>query len=271
MRQSLMVATEATPAHNPGEGPLDHPSSGQRLKSRRKQAIPLDLGAFGHKQAALGNFETPHDLHAPAQMEFEPGDQSASVVAVPPQQLDGGKDRTHSLKHALGALLIGVVRTGDLDGQQMALRVHEQVPFPAPNFFPGVVAFLWATNRAGFDGLTVDDGHRRLRMSALLGPNLQASVLSIIYCFGSTTNFFWLGGSCLCGVRCFKTSLLTHLESTPSVPGALMQRLITRVNQKCEPYHHPAYKYRTLTLQLPHSNGRYGHKRVTKDVPLSAS
>ena len=54
------------------------------------------------------------------------------------------------------------------------------------------------------------------------------------------------------------------MESAPSVPGALMQRLITLV-------HHPAYKYTTLTLQLPYRNGRYDHKWVTKDVPLSAS
>jgi hypothetical protein len=39
-------------------------------------------------------------------------------------------------------LLIGVVRTADFDGQQMALGIDEHVPFAAPYFFSTAVIFL---------------------------------------------------------------------------------------------------------------------------------
>jgi hypothetical protein len=56
-------------------------------------------------------------------------------MTITPEQLDLGKELLDWLQHDLGSLLIGAVGTGDLDGEQMALRVNEQVPFPAPDFF----------------------------------------------------------------------------------------------------------------------------------------
>ncbi len=68
-------------------------------------------------------------------MLFEPSDQRAAVVAIAPEQLDLGKELLDWLQQGLGSLLVGLVGTGDLDREQMALRINEQVPFPAPDFF----------------------------------------------------------------------------------------------------------------------------------------
>ena len=56
-------------------------------------------------------------------------------MAIAPQQLDLGKEILDWRKPGLGSLLIGAVGTGDLDREQMALRVNEQVPFAPPDFF----------------------------------------------------------------------------------------------------------------------------------------
>ncbi len=112
-----MVASQPTPADDPGKAAFDHPSSGQRAKACRKEFLPLHLGAFGHEQTAFGYLETAHNGYGPAQLLLEPGDQIAAVVAIAPEQLDGGKGFLQRLKQGLGSLLIGVVGTGDLDGQ----------------------------------------------------------------------------------------------------------------------------------------------------------
>src|SRR5438552_17316297 len=56
----------------------------------------------------------------------------------------------------------------------MALGIDQQVALAPPDFFPGIVALLGATNRAGFDGLAVDNGRAGLRLSALLEAHLHA-------------------------------------------------------------------------------------------------
>ena len=86
-----MVAAETTPAHNPGEGAFDDPSSGQGAKAWWEELIPLDLLSFGHQQTALGNLQAAHDLDGPAQMRFEPADQLAAIVTIAPEHLDLGK------------------------------------------------------------------------------------------------------------------------------------------------------------------------------------
>jgi len=86
-----MVATEATPAHNPGKRALDDPSSGQRHKPWRKEVIPVHFGPHRDQQAALGSLQTPDELNGPAQVQLEPGDQLATVVAIAPEPLDLGK------------------------------------------------------------------------------------------------------------------------------------------------------------------------------------
>jgi len=98
-----MVAAEATPAHYPGKRAFDDPSPGQRLKPRGEQLLPLRLLADRNEQAACGSFETAHDVHGPPQVEFEPQDQLAAIVAIAPEQLDRGKALLQWLKQVLGS------------------------------------------------------------------------------------------------------------------------------------------------------------------------
>src|SRR5437667_6286873 len=74
LRESLMVATEPTPAGDPSNAAFDHPSSRQRTKAGRKELLPVNLLSLGHKQTALGHGERAHRLHGPTQLLFEPRD-----------------------------------------------------------------------------------------------------------------------------------------------------------------------------------------------------
>src|SRR6266516_6649304 len=79
--------------------------------------------------------------------------------------LDARKDVLERLKQALGALLVGPVGSQHFNGEQVALGVNEHMPLSAKDFFSGVVALLGTTNRAGFDGLAIDDGEASLRVT----------------------------------------------------------------------------------------------------------
>jgi hypothetical protein len=77
-----MIATEATPSRDPGNAALHHPSSGKGTEPGWKKRVPVHLGAFGHQHSAPGHGEGANRLHDPAQVDFEPGDHLASVVAI---------------------------------------------------------------------------------------------------------------------------------------------------------------------------------------------
>src|SRR5229473_2148478 len=70
-------------------------------------------------------------------------------------------------------LLIGTFGSSHLDRQQVALRINERVPFPAPDFFPHIVALLGTANRTGSDRLAVDDSRTRLFISTLFSAHLH--------------------------------------------------------------------------------------------------
>jgi len=69
-----MVASQPTPPGDPGKGALDHPSPGQRAKTRREELLPVDLLSLGHEEAPLGDSESANHLHGPAHMLFEPAE-----------------------------------------------------------------------------------------------------------------------------------------------------------------------------------------------------
>jgi hypothetical protein len=130
-----MIAAEATPPRDPGEAALHHPSSGKHTKSGWEELVPIDLLSFGHEHSALGYGEGAHWLHDPAQMDFHPGDQTASVVAISPEQLHPGKFLFEWQEQGSASLLIGALGSCHFDGQQIALAIDKRVSFAPPDFF----------------------------------------------------------------------------------------------------------------------------------------
>ncbi len=56
-------------------------------------------------------------------------------MAISPQDLNTGELVSYWLQQAVGSLLIRWVGSQHFDRQQMALRIHQHVPFAPPDFF----------------------------------------------------------------------------------------------------------------------------------------
>ena len=133
--KSLMIATEATPADDPGEGAFDDPSSGQRTEAGREELLPVNLFALADQQSPFGNGERLDRLDDPSQRELGPHTEGATIVAVSPHQLQAGKQFLQRREQGSTSFLIGSLGSSHLDRQEMALRINERVALATPDFF----------------------------------------------------------------------------------------------------------------------------------------
>lgn len=130
-----MVATEPTPARDPSKGALHHPSSGQGTEPFREELVPRDRFAFGNQQAPFGHGERFDGLHHPTQVHLHPQAELPSIVAISPHQLHSGEAFLQRQEQGPASFLIGALRSRHLDGQQMALRINQDVALAPPDFF----------------------------------------------------------------------------------------------------------------------------------------
>ena len=92
-REALMVAGKATPAGDPGETALHHPSSGLDDKA------PLGrLGCWRLRAGVRGRAQTPHGLNVPSEMLLDPFTQLSPVMTIAPNEREPGKATQQWLK-----------------------------------------------------------------------------------------------------------------------------------------------------------------------------
>ena len=130
-----MVATEPTPAGDPGKTAFHYPPSGKRSKAGGEELVPVDLLSLGYQQAPLGHGEGAYWLHGPAHLLFEPGDEGPSVMTISPHQLELGKLVFQRREQGFRSCLIGAIGPQHFHAQQVALGVNQQVPLAPPDFF----------------------------------------------------------------------------------------------------------------------------------------
>ncbi len=137
MRQpiAILINAESTPADDPGEGALDHPSSGLRTKAGGEELLPINFLTLGDEQPPFRHGERLDGLDGPSQRDLGPHPESAAIVAISPHQLETGKEFLQRLEQGTASFLIGALGSRHLDRQQVALRINERVAFPAPDFF----------------------------------------------------------------------------------------------------------------------------------------
>ncbi len=90
---------------------------------------------MGTSSPRLGKVEGAHRLHDPAQIDLDPGDHMARVVAIAPQQRKPGKLLFEWQEQALASCLIGALGSCHLDLHQVALAIDQCVSFAPPDFF----------------------------------------------------------------------------------------------------------------------------------------
>jgi hypothetical protein len=118
----FVVANETAAFHDPSERALDDPAPAE------------DDEAFhpGH---------APDDLESDVGLVLRPGDQLASVAAVSEDALHEGKAPPGPLQNAFRPVAVLDVGAVDLDREQAAVGVGQDMPFAAMDAFSGVVAF----------------------------------------------------------------------------------------------------------------------------------
>lgn len=72
---------------------------------------------------------------------LRPGDQLAGITAVREDALDEGEASPGSFQHALRPVAILDVGAMNLDGEQPAVGVGQDMPLTPMDAFPGVVPF----------------------------------------------------------------------------------------------------------------------------------
>src|SRR5712672_2088902 len=172
--QSLVITSETPPSGDPGDAAFDDPP----FRQDGKAALGLMPRWLGVDQVLVASgAQTTHRLNVPPQMLFDPLKELSPVMTVTPNQGKPGKALLQWLNQLDATSQVRVISPRHFHFHQVALCVHEQVPFASPNFFSHVEAFLWPSDSAGFDRLTVNHSRTGLFVSPLLLPRLSAQGL----------------------------------------------------------------------------------------------
>ena len=118
----LVVPDEAAALDDPGEGALHDPA-------------PADDDEALHPRHAADDFKDDMGLVP------RPGDQLAGVAAVGEDALDEGETPPGPLQDALRPVAVLDVGAVDLDREQPAVGVGQNVPLAPVDAFSGVIAF----------------------------------------------------------------------------------------------------------------------------------
>src|SRR5512135_2210254 len=133
--------------------------SSKHMKAFGNDLVPVDLCSFGYPHSTKAGPGMIHDVEAHSQVVLHPvGEWRTGIAAVGPDHLETRQLSDQRLEQDLAPCSISDISRQDFDAQQQPLRVHEQMPFSAQDFFPPVVAALIATHGTGFDRLTIQNG-----------------------------------------------------------------------------------------------------------------
>jgi len=133
---AFKIAGEAAVVRDPGIGALDHPSSGKDMKAFGNDRVPVHFRSYRSIRALDASPRVSDDLHAdPIEVFFDPLLKGSLIRAIGPHKLETRELSDQSREQDLAPFPIGDVGGKHFDCDQQTERVHQQVPFPALNFF----------------------------------------------------------------------------------------------------------------------------------------
>jgi bifunctional DNA primase/polymerase-like protein/D5-like protein/primase-like protein len=141
----FVVAHEASPAGQPAEGALDDPAPRQDFEAR--------LGV-----------EAADDLNDEVEEGSLVQEPSSVIGPVGEQMLDPGPALADGVEDRLGARAVGDVGRGEIDHQEAAVGVDDDMPLAADDLLAGVVASRFG--RRCLHCLAVGDARRRAGLAA---------------------------------------------------------------------------------------------------------
>lgn len=122
---------------DPGVRSLDHPSPGQDMKAFGNDLVPVYFRSDRSIGALNASPWMIDDFHPDAfEMFFHPILKRPLIRAIGPNKLETREFSDKSHEQHFRPFSIGDVGCRHFDQDQQTKRIHQQVPFPALNFFP---------------------------------------------------------------------------------------------------------------------------------------
>jgi hypothetical protein len=141
LRSGLIVADQAALLDEPAEGSLDDPAAVEYLESFGVVRALYDL----QMEAAAGS------------QGFDPGDQRAGIASIGPDLGQAAVPIDEAPQQGLGPITVLFIGGADVDSQQQAQDVDQDMAFASRGLLTRVIAAQPALV-ADLDGLTVEDG-----------------------------------------------------------------------------------------------------------------
>ncbi len=133
---ALKIAREATMMRDPGIGTFHHPSPLKHMKASGHNLVPIDDRTFWCPHTAHGGPRVLDDLETHPKVLLHPLLEGlTNISAIPPDHLETRQASSQSREQHLTSCPIPDLSRQHFDAQQQPLRVHEQMPFSAINFF----------------------------------------------------------------------------------------------------------------------------------------
>src|SRR5215471_12991799 len=133
---ALNIAREATVTRDPGIGAFHYPSPLEHMKAWGHNLVPVHLHAFFHPDRAQAGPRMLDDLQTHPEVVRDPLLEGLkSIAALPPDHLETRQLSSKRLEQDLAPWRVSAISREHFDAEQQPLRVDQQMPFAALNFF----------------------------------------------------------------------------------------------------------------------------------------
>ena len=134
--RALKIAREPTIVGDPGIGAFNDPSSGEDMEAFGNDRVPLDFFSLFDPHRANARPRMVDDIETHMHVVFDPLlEWIASIPAIRPDHLEARQLSDKRVEHLFAPFAIAAVSAKHFDRDQEALRIDQQMPFSALNFF----------------------------------------------------------------------------------------------------------------------------------------
>ncbi len=134
--RALKIAREATVMRDPGIRTFHHPSPLEHMKASGHDLVPIDGCSFWCPHPAKAGPRMLDDLQTDPEVVLHPSLEGLTgIPAIPPDHLETRQLSSQRREQHLASCPIPDISRQHFDTEQQPLRIHEQMPFSALNFF----------------------------------------------------------------------------------------------------------------------------------------
>jgi len=121
---------------DPGVRTFHHPSPREHMEASGHDLVPIDGGSFWRPHSAKAGPRVLDDLETYPEVVLHPLLEGLpSIAAISPDHLETRQLSTQSSQQYLACCPIPDISRQHFDAQQQPVRVHQQMPFAALDFF----------------------------------------------------------------------------------------------------------------------------------------